>query len=173
MTGMGLPVALLFSYMSTATVVRQSNSTALTPDDFDEILFHNPEVCSRCYRTIRENYGPAGEYRRAVRLSEGHRCEDMDRYGELRIHRACTYCSECGAQYGRAEDEAILSSKEASHIAANIAHQLQQRGIDAATDVIKYVVSKLKSDSELQGRDTDIFRKAAKLATKYNGGIHR
>lgn len=157
--------------MSSKTIVK-SSGTALETDEFDTLLFENPEVCSRCYRTIRETYGPDGEYRRSVRISDGYRCEDMDDYGEKRIHRPCTYCSECGSQYGRAEDDVILSSKEASHIAANIARQLQRRGIDAATDVAQYVVSKLKSRPELQGRDTDIFRRAAKLSVKYNGGIH-
>lgn len=165
--------------MSTTATPKSSCRTAIDSDDdfdgddFDDLLFKNPTVCSRCYRTVRERYGPTEEHQRRVRIADGHRCEDMDPYGERRVYRPCTYCSECGSQSARAEDDVILTQCEASHVAANIAFQLQHRGIDAAIGVIQYVTSKLKAKPELQGRDTDIFRVAAKLAVKYPEGTVR
>lgn len=145
---------------------------------FDELAFNEPTVCSRCFSLIRtrdtfrpdvlsgvSQYAPEERLRRAFDGTHGYRTEDMDEYGVQRVHRPCTYCSECGSQSGRAEDH-DLSRRNAIIFADNLIARLQESDVDVDTHALKFTVGKLKSDERLNGVDTEIFRRATKLGIK-------
>lgn len=146
---------------------------------FDEIVFNDPTVCSRCFSVIRKRdtyrpdvgiggvsrHAPEERLRRAYDGERGYRCEDMDEYGEIRVYHPCTYCGECGSQHGRA-DNGDLSEALACEFAGNAADRLRESSMTVSRDALQYAVGKFKRMSEIQGYDTEIFRRATKIAIR-------
>lgn len=183
--------ATLFSSMSTTSATASSTSfpsaqSGIRPDRaYDELVFHNPEFCSQCHRQIRayddyrpevqeENkrggavskYAPEERYRRAFGGAGGYRVQDMDAYGELRVHRPTSYCSECGSQQGRADGSRTLSESAALDAARYLVGALEHQDVDLDRGALYKVVKEGKSRRDLQGHDSDLFRKAAEFAIK-------
>lgn len=163
-----------------------SAQSGIDPDDaYDELVFHNPEFCSQCHRQIRayddyrpeveaENkqggkvskYAPEERYRRAYHGSQGYRVQDMDDYGELRVHRPTTYCDECGSQHGRADGSRTLSESNALDAARYLVGALEHQDVDLDRGALYHVVKEGKSRRDLQGHDSDLFRRATEFAIK-------
>lgn len=165
---------------------------------FDELAFHAPTVCSRCFSLIRRHdtyrpdadggvsqYAPEERLIRAFDGQKGYKTDVVETepepslrpkddirippedyvYGYRPLHEPRTFCSDCGSQSGRADDD-DLPRRMAVIFAGNLANRLHESGVDIDTSELKRAVGLLKSKEELNGRDTEIFRRATKIAIK-------
>lgn len=151
----------------------------IAPDDaFDDIVFFEPTTCSRCFSLIRRHdtyrpdasegvskYAPEERLVRAHNGTNGYRTDGGDKYGYRPTHDSCTYCSECGAQSGCA-DEQDLPRRLAVQFASNLADRLHEAGVAIDTDELKRAVGHLKSKEALNGCDTEIFEAATTVAVR-------
>ncbi|WP_330633700.1 hypothetical protein [Halocatena halophila] len=163
--------------MSTTASNSDGFELGIDPENaFDEIVFHEPTVCSRCFCLIRRHdtyrpdtdggvsdYAPTERLRRAYIGVKGYKTEELDEYGYRKIFEPRTFCDECGSQSGRA-DEQNLPRRLAVQFAANLANRLHEEGIKVNTAELKRAVALLKSKEELTGYDTEIFERATKIA---------
>lgn len=163
---------------------------------FDEIAFHESTVCSRCFSLIRayddyrpdvgvcggvSRYAPEERLRRAFDGTKGYKItpteEKPDRidqsaiaaedyvYGYRPLHEPRTFCAECGSQSGRADD-LDLPRRQAIIFSQNLANRLIEADIDIEPDELKRAVGLMKSKEGLNGCDTEIFRRATKIAVE-------
>jgi hypothetical protein len=167
--------------MSTTASATESRSyrVGIDPADaFDDIAFTDPTVCSRCFALIRRHdtfrpdatqgvskYAPEERCVRAHDGVKGYRLSQMNGYGYRPIYEPRTFCGECGSQSGRADDDA-LSQRQAVSFADNLLNRLHEADVCVKERALKYVVGQLKGDERLQGYDTEIFRRATKVAIK-------
>lgn len=86
-------------------------------------------------------------------------------YGYRPLHEPRTFCSDCGSQSGRADDD-DLPRRLAVIFAANLANRLHEAGVTVDTDELKRAIGLFKSREDLNGCDTEIFRRATKIVIK-------
>lgn len=171
--------------MSTTATAPESQTNSPTlgipPEQaFDELAFHDPTVCSRCFSLIRKRdtfrpdvgIGGVSKYAPEERLirwydgERGYKTEATNEYGYRPLHNPRTFCSDCGSQSGRAED-IDLSRRTAILFTENLLTRLREAGVHVDQQALKYTVGTLKSDERLEGADTEIFRRAVKLGIKH------
>lgn len=166
--------------MSTsAPATSESNHLGVPADKaFDELAFHDPTTCSRCFALIRRHdtfrpdadggvskYAPEERCVRAYDGGKGHKIEPVDEYGYRPLHEPRTFCDECGSQSGRADD-LDLSRRNAVLFADNLFDRLREAGVACDRDDLKRAVGLFKSIEGLNGRDTEIFRRATKIVVR-------
>lgn len=110
-------------------------------------------------------YAPEERCVRAYDGGKGYKSESVDPYGYRPLHEPRTFCDECGSQSGRADD-LDLSRRNAVLFADNLADRLYEAGVRASRDDLKEAVGLFKSDERLHGVDTEIFRRATKIAIR-------
>lgn len=193
--GMSRPV-LRFSYTMSTTAPNSHEHRVGVPADkaFDELAFHEPTVCSRCFSLIRRHdtfrpdadggvskYAPEERCVRAFDGGKGYKIEAVEDepdwidwapipaedfvYGYRPLHEPRTFCDECGSQSGRADDS-DLSRRQTVLFAAHLANRLIEADVDVDTDELKRAVGLLKSKVGRYGCDTEIFRRATKIAIR-------
>lgn len=167
--------------MSTTATASESDTyrVGIDPDDaFDELAFTDPTVCSRCFSLIRRHdtfrpdadggvskYAPEERCVRAHDGVKGYRLSQMNGYGYRPIYEPRTFCGECGSRSGRADDD-DLSQRQAVSFADNLLDRLHEADVRVNERALKYLVGQLKADKRVQGYDTEIFRRATKVAIK-------
>lgn len=167
--------------MSTSATASGTSHRVGIPADkaFDELAFHDPTVCSRCFCLIRRHdtyrpdadggvskYAPEERVVRAFDGGKGYKTEPVDEYGYRPLHEPRTFCDECGSQSGRADD-LILSRRDALLFAENLIERLENANVAVNRHALKYAVREMKSREQLRGYDTEIFRRATKVAIRH------
>lgn len=168
--------------MSTSATAPSDSHELGVPADkaFDEIAFHDPTVCSRCFSLIRKRdtyrpdvgiggvskHAPEERLRRAFNGGKGYKTEVVDEYGYRPLHEPRTFCEDCGSQSGRADDDS-LSQRQAVSFAGNLFSRLREANVRVSERTLKYLVGQLKEDKRVQGYDTEIFRRAVKVAIRH------
>lgn len=163
---------------------------------FDQLVFNDRTICSRCFRQIRRydtyrpdadggvsKYAPEERCVRAFDGAKGYKFESTDNvpdwaddseslipveefeYDYRPLHRPRTFCGECGSQSGRADD-LVLSRSNALLFADNLIERFNEANVALDERALKYLVQELKSREKLCGYDTEIFRRATKVAIK-------
>lgn len=151
-------------------------------DQFDELLFANPEVCARCFARIRdrtEHDAAAGRLGTGNRPTEtleragagtvGQDVETKGAHGAQRAYHARTFCGECGAAGGRAIGDEILSGQFLRGCCDRIVRRLHERGYYPDLVTLYGTVATLKSRPDYQGRDREILATAVYLALEGGG----
>lgn len=183
--------------MSTTTSTSSGFEVGIDPSEaFDEVAFHDPTVCSRCFCLIRSydtfrpdvgvcggvsQYAPTERLRRAFDGGKGYMSKSTEEkpdwldltpippedyvYGYRPQYEPRTFCDECGSQSGRADVD-DLPRRMAVRFASNLANRLHGAGVEVDTDELKRAVGLLKSKEDLNGCDTEIFRRATKVAVR-------
>lgn len=158
----------------------QSTSSASDSGDvdpaeaFDVLVFENPRVCSGCFEHVRDIDQATLRYGRAEPLDvqDVHRTDQatlepdadrIDAYGELESARARTTCRTCG-RIGCWADDATLTQMQALRLTVPLADRLEEAGVPINRHALRKAVRELKSREEIQGYDTEIFRRATKIA---------
>ena len=109
---------------------------------------------------------------RTVRNGDGQvtGTEPRGAYGYRPIHRRATFCSSCGSESGRADDDP-LSRRECLRYCENLATRLVDVGLvddtELATTVLKRYVREAKSRPGADGRETEIFRWATERSVTW------
>lgn len=145
---------------------------------FDELAFHDRTVCSRCFCLIRRHdtfrpdadggvskYAPEERCVRAYDGGKGYKVVEWGNYGYRPLHEPRTFCEECGSQSGRADDD-TLSQRQAVTFASNLLDRLHEAQVRASKRALKHLVKELKSDPRVVDYDTEIFRRATKIAIR-------
>jgi hypothetical protein len=183
MTDEGCPPAFRISNFSMSTTATATESDAyrvgIDPDDaFDDLAFTDPTVCSRCFVLIRRHdtfrpdatqgvskYAPEERCVRAHDGDKGYRLSQTNGYGYRPIYEPRTFCGQCGSQSGRADDDP-LSQRQAVSFADNLYDRLRDADVHVDKRALKYLVGQLKEDQRVADYDTEIFRRATKVAIK-------
>jgi len=168
--------------MSTATTsltVPGKPRSEAALDRFDELLFHNAEVCSRCFARIRdrtEHDAAAGRLGTGNRPTEtlqragegeiGQDVEDHDAYGVRQSFHARTFCGQCGVVGGQAIGDEIHSRQYLRGCVDHIARRLHEAGYYPDLRTLYGTVARLKAKPAYQGRDREILATAVYLATE-------
>lgn len=181
--------------MSTSATASGTSYRVGIPADkaFNEIAFHDPTVCSRCFCLIRRrdtyrpdtdigvsDYAPEERLRRAFNGGKGYKTESTESppewesvipsedyvYGYRPLHEPRTFCESCGSQSGRADDDS-LSQRQAVIFASNLLDRLDEANVRASKRALKRLVKGLKSDPRVADYDTEIFRRATKVAIRH------
>lgn len=152
----------------TVTATVDGTEQDLTPAAvFDRVAFHNAGVCSHCFSRIKEveritvKYGVGTRERRLdQRLGDG-----TLGYGEVSdgVFAPRTFCETCGSQSGRALND-TLSQRQAVTFARTLAERLHEADIDVDESWLAGAVRELRSYRRTNGYDTEVFRRAVKLA---------
>jgi len=146
-------------------------------DQFDDLLFANPEICARCFATIRdrtEHDAAAGRLGTGNRPTEtleragdgtvGQDVETKGAHGAQRSYRARTFCGECGVAGGQAIGDEILPLQTLRGCCDRIVRRLHERGHYPDLGRLYGTVHHLKSQPDYQGRDREILATAVHLA---------
>lgn len=168
--------------MTTTATASESQASRLripAENAFDELAFHDPTVCSRCFARIRRHerfrpdatqgvskYAPDERYVRAFDGEKGYTTEADNSYGYRPIHTSRTFCGECGAQSGRADD-LVLSRRTALVFADHLYERFEDADVAIDRHALKYTIRELKSRERLRGYDTEIFRRATRIAIEH------
>ncbi|WP_161972942.1 HNH endonuclease [Halostella pelagica] len=75
-------------------------------------------------------------------------------------------CPDCSSPNGWAPDD-TLSRREMLSRARPLVERLREQGIAVDAEVVRHTVRKLKSRSDLQGLDSEIFARAVKLGVRH------
>jgi len=163
--------------MSLSQPQPMTNAGTTPLERFDELLFENPEVCSRCYSKIRDHEThdldrlgngnrPTETLQRAGHGIIGQAVEEQDHYGVRRTHTARTFCGECGIQSGRADGRHIHSIQAMRGLCDNVVRRLHEQGLFPDITTLYGTVVSLKRDPDHQGRDRQILATAVELALR-------
>ncbi|KDE56836.1 hypothetical protein EL22_19525 [Halostagnicola sp. A56] len=140
---------------------------------FDRLVWHNPRVCNGCFehvREVQEGTFSGGVYDHAVEerkrtpqatLEQG--IVDHDEYGEKTSTPPMTTCRTC-ARIGCWADDDTLSKIQALRLIGPLAHRLREQGLEFDKSVLRRAVRLFKERDDVQGYDTEIFRRSVKLA---------
>lgn len=161
---------------------------------FDRIVWHNPRVCNGCFEHIKEieeatfNGGvddhdvqedhrtpqatiePDEQIHTSVDGATGspRRGDPGDattRPGQERTSIARTTCRSC-ARVGCWADDDTLSKIQAVRLTTPLAARLREAGLDFSERALRRAVHLFKSRDDVQGYDTEIFRRSVKLAVQ-------
>lgn len=148
---------------------------ALALDQFDDLLFENPEVCSRCFARIRDREThdhqglgtgnkPTETLERAGDGEVGYDLETKDGYGELTATQVRTYCSKCGSPSGRASGDETAPLQTIKRRCDRIVRRLHDQGYYLNISQFYQLVEILKKRPDAQGRDRQILAIAIHLS---------
>lgn len=162
------PSLLTMSITSTATESFDRGTDRggeLDESVFDQVAFHNPEVCSRCFARIREVEDLDVQDAPDCWDETDRRRSDDGVHGWIwfgdddtsRVHEPRTYCRECGSRSGRADDQA-LSKRETLANCARLHERLVEAGYDSELYELKRRVRVAKSRPKYEAFDTEIMR---------------
>ena len=143
-------------------------------EQFDDLLFENPEICSHCFSRIRDKTEhdtdrlgtgnrPTETLERAGDGTLGQDIEIHDEYGAAKSYHARTFCSACGSDNGRARGDHIHSLQTLRRITDRIVRRLHEQGYYPDVATTYRVVEHLKQQPEYQGRDREILATAVYL----------
>ena len=142
---------------------------------FDRLIWHNDRVCNGCFEHVREidetTYS-GGMYDHSV--EDRHRTSkatleqgvvDHDEYGERTSSKPMTTCRTCARVGCWATDE-TLSKVQALRLVDPLAHRLRDQGLEFDKSALRRAVRLFKERDDVQGYDTEIFRRSVKLAVR-------
>lgn len=155
----------------------------LAPQDaFDLTVWQNPEVCNHCFSQIRredthqmhdtDKLATEGNVlktrQRAGAGVLGYDYTALDPYAVTRVYQPRTYCNECGANDGRANDVWVMSAHDAQLAAGRLVEQLERQGVACDGRALRTFVRRCKSDDQgrIDGRETEMFRRATEVAVR-------
>lgn len=137
---------------------------------FDRCVWHNPRVCNACFEHVKQI--DRGEPRSGLSVEDHYRTENatlepdtdpVDTHGAVEASRARTTCSTC-ARVGCWADEETLSKIEAVRLTTPLAERLRDAGVAFDEQALRRAVRLFKEIDDVQGYDTEIFRRSTKLA---------
>jgi len=144
---------------------------------FDDLLFASPEICSHCFRRIRdreEHDATAGRLGTGNRPDEtleragdgtvGYDADREDQYGRTLTYTARTYCAGCGSPGGTAYGDDDVSLQTARRRGDQIIRRLHEAGHYVDVAAFYSALEHLKTDPSNQGKDREIFATATYLA---------
>ncbi|PGF16170.1 hypothetical protein CP556_08625 [Natrinema sp. CBA1119] len=139
---------------------------------FDRLVWYNDRVCNGCFEHVREieEFSP----RKSLDVEERNRTPQasleqgsipQDEYGELESGQPMTTCRTC-ARVGCWADDDTLSKVQALRLIGPLAHRLREQGLEFDEGTLRKAVRLFKSREDVQGYDTEIFRRSVKLAAQ-------
>lgn len=150
-----------------SVTVTSQTDTAMPDEDnqtppcevFDTEVWDDPAVCNACFERIRADSGlaAAGEH--------GHQVEEHDPHGAIRSYPETVFCGECGSESGVARD-VPMSRRNALQAARALVARLENADIPVDGRAVREFVRECKTRDELQGRDTEIFRRATAFGVR-------
>ncbi|AFZ73026.1 hypothetical protein [Natronobacterium gregoryi] len=161
---------------------------------FDRIIWANPRVCNGCFERIKEieeatfsggvndhdvqehhrtpqaTLEPDEQIQRSVDAATGSLRRDdpgeaTSRPGQQRTSIARTTCRSC-ARIGCWADDDTLSKVQAVRLTSPIAERLEDAGVEFDSHALRRAVRLFKERDDVQGYDTEIFRRSVKLAVQ-------
>ncbi|WP_254766521.1 hypothetical protein [Salinilacihabitans rarus] len=142
---------------------------------FDRVVWHNPECCNGCFERIKHvdaytvSFGATDhdvqDHHRTAHATLEPDTESHDDYGELEVSIPRTTCRTCG-RIGCWADDDTLTKVQALRLTTPLLRRLEEAGVEASGAKLRRAVRQLKSVDAIQGFDTEIFRRATKLAVR-------
>ena len=167
------------------------STTAPTPTDrhvspqraFDRIVWYNSRCCNACFERTKDidettfsggvyDHDAQDHYRTSQATLEPDEriVQDVDvdgrgttRPGQQRSAIPRTTCRTC-ARIGCWADDDTLSKTQAVRLTTPLARRLEEAGLEFDTSVLRRAVRLFKERDDVQGYDTEIFRRSVKLA---------
>lgn len=161
---------------------------------FDRIVWRNARVCNGCFEHIKEieeatfnggvdDHDVQEDYRTPQATIEpdeqihsfvdgatgsprrDEAGESTIRPGQQRASIVRTTCQSC-ARIGCWADDETLSKIQALRLVGPLAHRLREQGLEFDESTLQHAVRLFKERDDVQGYDTEIFRRSVKLAVK-------
>lgn len=161
---------------------------------FDRVVWHNPRICNGCFERIKEieettfsggiNDHDVQEDHRTPQATiepdeqihsfvdgttgsprRGDHGDATIRPGQQRTSIARTTCRSC-ARVGCWADDDTLSKVQAVRLTTPLAHRLEEAGVEFDSHTLRRAVRLFKEHEDVQGYDTEIFRRSVKLAVR-------
>lgn len=96
----------------------------------------------------------------------GFDVEAQDDYWAIRKYNLKTYCGHCGQPGGRARDD-TPSKREMLSTIDSLVTRLDEAGVPVNPDKLRFLVDHLRSQEDLRGKETEIWRAAVAKAVEY------
>ena len=180
--------------MSTTTPTPDVDGHVSPQRAFDRLVWHNDRVCNGCFEHIREidratvsggvhdhdvqdrHRTPGTTVEPDARIVEsvdgatgsperGNAGDSRTRPGQQRAQLARTTCRTC-ARVGCWADDDTLSKVQAVRLVTPLAERLRERGLEFDEHTLRRAVRLFKERDDVQGYDTEIFRRSVKLAVQ-------
>lgn len=144
-------------------------------DFFEDVIWHNPEVCAHCFARVRRRNqgtvttrdGKRKEFDNLWRSPNATLGEDLDDppedvVGVQPLSKPRTTCEVCGS-VGAISQADLLSEQEAADRVPALVERLREQGYSVDVDVLYDVVRHLKSEPEYRSDDKRVFAVAVAL----------
>ncbi|WP_265112297.1 hypothetical protein [Halosolutus halophilus] len=169
--------------MSTTTTPTSTDNHVSPQRAFDRLVWHNPRVCNGCFEHVKSVDKACLTRGRAEPLDveDHHRTEhatleqdieamdpapegqSRDSYGERGRAVPRTTCRNC-ARIGCWADDDTLSKVQAVRLTTPLSNRLEEADLEFNERVLRQAVRLFKENEDVQGYDTEIFRRSVKLA---------